>query len=244
MTDIVTTSKTIEEIEIEEKMFSLADLKFKQEEREALVMISAGCWPDHLRTVGDYFVVKKLSEIFGHDPLQIANEVYLVKGKFGFSAKFCTEEFNKSTKWRRIMEWEEKVVDGVTEIRAFATLKPTVEDDIDEDGNPIKVRIDEKTYYGPWITKAYVSAQGWLKNSQWVTNYDQMAKYRAATMFIKLYASETLRGGNVAEDMRDDVAIEVNTIEKKATVSSSVSAEMCSIGAVKDKQKIITIEEE
>ena len=147
----------------------------------------------------DCIMVIGIAARIGADPLAVMNSIYEVHGKIGFSSKFLIATVNASGKFSPI-RWSffgQKGQDdyGCT---AYAVEKETKEKLI-----------------GPPITIAMAKAEGWAKPgknkktgetlpSKWETMPELMLRYRAASFWISLYASELALGMRTQEELDDE----------------------------------------
>lgn len=189
---------------ISERKLALKDAEFMHKERDAIIKTQSHSWPNSLRTVGDVYMVEDLAESFNKHVYEIARSIFVRDGMVGFRSSFYISEFNTSEKWKDRMMYEVESDGEGVKVRSYATPEGC-----------------EDKLYSQWITAKYVQEQGWTENPQWIVNFEQMAKYAAARMFIKAYAAEILQGGYFAEDLeaiklqdkiKDSISESVNTI--------------------------------
>ena len=116
-------------------------------------------------------------------PLVVMQNLYIVKGKPGWSGQFCISLINSS---RRFSPLEFVTIDDGMYCQA--------------------VRFeDNKLCVGAAVTWDMVKAEGWLdKNgSKWKTMPDVMFRYRAASFFAKAYCPELLMGVPTVDEIKD-----------------------------------------
>ncbi len=136
----------------------------------------------------------------GLSPLTVMQNLYIVKGKPGWSGQFCIAAINSSGRFSPL---------------EFVTS---------EDGSCYAKATNLQTgrvCCGTVVTWDMVKAEGWLsKNgSKWATMPAQMFMYRAAAFFARVYCPEVLFGLQTADEIRDTNGYE-DEAPKKVTVIS------------------------
>lgn len=138
----------------------------------------------------------------GMSPLNVMQNLYIVKGKPGWSGQFCIAATNASGKFSPLEFVQLLNEDGSTKgYYAQATSLAT-----------------GKICTGAPVTWDMVKAEGWLdkSGSKWKTMPDQMFRYRAAAFFVRTFCPEVLNGLQTVEELRDVRGYEEP--EKKTTV--------------------------
>lgn len=139
--------------------------------------------------VPNCLIALEMSTRIGASPLLVAQNLYIVHGRPGWSAKFLIATFNQCGKFSALRyEWQGKKGEKQWGCRAWATEKATGE------------RIQSA-----WITWELVDAEGWNKKSgsKWLTMPEQMFMYRAAAWLVNTHAPEISMGLNTADEMTD-----------------------------------------
>lgn len=139
--------------------------------------------------VPNCLIALEMSTRIGASPLLVAQNLYIVHGRPGWSAKFLIATFNQCGKFSALRyEWQGKKGEKRWGCRAWATEKATGE------------RIQSA-----WITWELVDAEGWNKKagSKWLTMPEQMFMYRAAAWLVNTHAPEISMGLNTADEMTD-----------------------------------------
>jgi hypothetical protein len=134
-------------------------------------------------------IALEMSTRIGASPLLVAQNLYIVHGRPGWSAKFLIATFNQCGRFSAIRyEWQGKKGQKDWGCRAWATEKASGE------------RIQSA-----WITWELVDAEGWNKKSgsKWQTMPEQMFMYRAAAWLVNTHAPEISMGLNTADEMTD-----------------------------------------
>ena len=157
------------------------------------------------------------------DPLAVMQNLYVVEGRPSWSSQWIIAAINNCGRFSplrfEITDLGEKVCDYTTyswddstrqkvpktqkvKIHNIRCVAWVVEKgSIDEDGKPVKLTSSA-------ITIEMAVNEGWYtKNgSKWQTMPDQMLRYRAASMFGKVYAPELLMGIPATDEVEDIVA--------------------------------------
>lgn len=127
------------------------------------------------------------------DELMVMQNLYIVHGNPGWSAKFLIACINSCGRFTALRyEWRGKPGADDYGCRAWAIEKATNE------------RLD-----GAWIDWRMVKAEGWhSKNgSKWKTMPEQMFMYRAASFWQRAYAPEISMGLSTVEELADVVDV-------------------------------------
>lgn len=130
-----------------------------------------------------------MAQRIGANPLQVMQNLYIVHGQPGWSAKFLIATINTCGRYSTLRyEWAGKKGTPEYGCRAWAVERETGE------------RLD-----GIWVTWAMVNAEGWAsKNgSKWKTMEDQMFIYRAASFWQRAYAPDLGMGLQTVEEIHD-----------------------------------------
>ena len=140
-------------------------------------------------SISNCIIALDMANRIGANPLMVMQNLYVVHGTPGWSAKFLIATINVSGQFSKLRyEWKgEPGADGFG-CRAWAIDKETGD------------RLD-----GIWVTWTMVKAEGWhSKNgSKWKTMPDQMFIYRAAAFWQRAYAPEISMGLITAEEVAD-----------------------------------------
>lgn len=134
-------------------------------------------------------IALEMSQRIGASPLMVMQNLYIVHGRPGWSAKFLIASFNQCGRFTALrFEWEGEKGKDTWGCRAWATEKSTGE------------RIQ-----GPLITMALARAEGWVEKSgsKWKTIPELMMTYRAAAWLVNTHAPEISMGLNTADELGD-----------------------------------------
>jgi hypothetical protein len=150
-----------------------------------------------------------LANRIGAPPMMVMQNLYIVHGRPGWSAKFLIATFNKSGKFSAIRyEFVGAPNTDAYGCRAYATEKAT-----------------GQTLHGPTVTIDIAKKEGWYDKkardgsccSKWPTMPEQMLRYRAAAWFINTIAPEIAMGLPTADEVEDSIDAEV--IDAQASYS-------------------------
>jgi hypothetical protein len=175
MTNEIAVNRQMNEVKILEQ-------KFELEQRIAKAMVTSNILPQNFRNIGDVIILNEMSRNLGVPAIQLAQQLYIVKGKVGFSGQFAIALLNKAMELGKIDKWNYETKNGGIRVVAYK---------------------DNDTIEGTWIDKNLVAQNGWNSNKHWNSNFDLMARYRSATWFIRLYFPELLMGMQTADEIKD-----------------------------------------
>lgn len=135
--------------------------------------------------VANCIVALEMANRMGASPLMVMQNLYIVHGNPGWSAKFLVACFNQCGRFTALRyEWNA----DRTACRAWAIEKATGE------------RID-----GPQVSVQMAKDEGWStkSGSKWKTMPELMLMYRAAAFLIRTYAPEISMGLQSSEELED-----------------------------------------
>ena len=140
-------------------------------------------------------------------PLMFLQNTYVVHGRPGMEAKLVIALVNASGLFVDPLDYEvegDNPNDKAYRVRAFAARSKT-----------------GKVIYGPWITWAIVSGEGWDKNdgSKWKTMPSMMFLYRSAAWFARTHCPEVTMGMltlDELDDMAERKPVAATVLEGKA----------------------------
>lgn len=134
-------------------------------------------------------IALEMSQRIGASPLMVMQNLYIVHGRPGWSAKFLIASFNQCGRFSAIRyEWSGERGKDTWGCKAWAVEKAT--------GEKIE---------GPTITIQLAKDEGWYgkSGSKWKTIPELMLQYRAAAWLVNTHAPEISMGLNTAEEMGD-----------------------------------------
>lgn len=166
-------------------------------QRRAKAYADSAIVPDAFRgNVANCIVALEMASRMGASELAVMQSLYLVHGKPSWSSQFLIAAVNSCGRFKPLkfaVSEPVKTKFGNKEIVdrtciAWTTDKATGE------------RLE-----GPPVSIAMAYAEGWAtKNgSKWLTMPDLMLRYRAATFFSRLYASDVTLGLKTTEEIHD-----------------------------------------
>lgn len=162
---------------------------FEAAQRMVKPLAQSNLVPDTFRgNLGDCMIALEYANRIGASPLMVMQNLYVVHGKPAWSSQFLIACANKSGKFsplRYRMTGEQ----GTDSFGCIAWA-------IDSSG---------ETLDSPEVTVAMAKREGWYgKNgSKWQTMPALMLRYRAATLFVRLYAPELTMGISTDDEVRD-----------------------------------------
>lgn len=134
-------------------------------------------------------IALEMANRIGASPLMVVQNLYVVHGRPGWSAKFLIASFNQCGRFTSLRyAWQGKQGTDDWGCRAWATEKAT--------GEKIE---------GPLITIALAKREGWdsKSGSKWKTIPELMLTYRAAAWLVNTHAPEISMGLNTSEELGD-----------------------------------------
>jgi len=144
------------------------------------------------------------------DELMVMQNLYIVHGNPGWSAKFLIACVNTCGRFSALRyEWKGEPGTDNFGCRAWAIERETSE------------RLN-----GVWIDWKMVKAEGWhsKSGSKWKTMPDQMFVYRAAAFWQRAYAPEISMGLNTTEELAD--VVNINADGTYSVTSESLRQDM------------------
>jgi hypothetical protein len=166
-----------------ERAFDLA-------QREAKALCASTIVPKDfqgMHNVGNCIIALDMAHRSGLSPMLVMQNLYIVHGRAGWSAKALIALVNNCGRFTAI-RYEEQGEGQQYRVRAYAIERSTGD------------RLD-----GTWITWALVKAEGWdnKAGSKWKSMPDQMFRYRAAAFWVSTYAPDISMGLMTAEEVQD-----------------------------------------
>lgn len=174
---------------------------FENAQRMAKMLTASSLVPDtYKNNLPNAIIALEMAHRIGASPLAVMQNLYIVYGKPAWSSQFLISCVNASGK--------------------FSPMRYTVDGDGDERGCVAWVidRSNERLE-SPRVTIGMAKAEGWYsKNgSKWKNMPELMLRYRAATLFARLYAPELTMGIQTDEEIIDITPIVSEPVAKKIT---------------------------
>ncbi len=155
---------------------------FDQMYRVGKMLASSVLFPDHLRkgipeqAAANGALVMNMAVRLNEDPLTVAQNIYFVGGKPGWSSSYMIAKANQHGVFQNPISWEVTGSGESLSVTAFAELDAT--------GKRVEATCD----------MAMAKAEGWTKNAKYKSMPEQMLRYRSATFLIRLYCPEVMVG--------------------------------------------------
>lgn len=143
--------------------------------------------------VANCMIALNLARRLNADELMVMQNLYIVHGNPGWSAKFLIACVNSCGRYESLRyEWKGQPGSDDYGCRAWTIEKSTGE-----------------KLFGAWVDWKMVKAEGWNKKngSKWLTMPDQMFIYRSAAFWQRGYAPEISMGLSTAEELADVVDV-------------------------------------
>lgn len=154
--------------------------------RVAKAFSMSGMVPAHFQGKPESCMVALMyAQQLGEHPMVMFQEVTVINGRPGTSARFAISRANRSGLLSGPITWKSKGTGDALEVTASATLAGT--------GEVITATVSMKE----------AQADGWTRNSKYKSIPEQMLRWRAATRLINLYLPEVLFGLGVKEEIEN-----------------------------------------
>lgn len=181
-------------------------------QRMAKVFATSSLVPtQYQNNMSNCIIAMEMASRIGASPLQVMQNLYIVHGNPGFSAKFLIACINASGKFSPLRyEYKGKENTDDWSCRAYA---------VDKDGEVL---------HGAWVSIKMAKAEGWYSKSgsKWQTMPELMLQYRAAAFFQRTYAPEISLGMQTAEELYDTAEIVNDAPQNTAASPENIAAEM------------------
>jgi hypothetical protein len=205
--------------------------EFAHAQRVAKMLVGSQLMPEHFRgdeNLGSAVIAVDIAFRLRLNPLLVAQQIYMVHGRPGFSAQFVIAVMNTSAKFGKLRydvkeRGEKKVVANFTEWLGGQKTRKTAELTIQDqqciawtlDGNnelPKGINTLQAAreaglavLEGPAVSVEMAVKEGWYvkDGSKWPTMPGLMLRYRAATFFGRLYAPELTMGLPTVDELED-----------------------------------------
>ena len=176
--------------------------------RVAKAFSMSGMVPGHFQGKPESCMVALMyAQQLGEHPMVMFQEVTVINGRPGTSARFAISRANKSGLIQGPISWKSKGQGDALEVTASATLRDT--------GEVISTT----------VTMREAAADGWTRNSKYKSIPEQMLRWRAATRLINLYLPEVLFGLGVREEPATGGGSVVAELNQQIAAAATVPAE-------------------
>lgn len=155
---------------------------FEQMYRVGKMLASSILFPEHLRkgsheqAAANGALVMNMAMRLNEDPLTVAQNIYFVGGKPGWSSSYMIGKANQFGVFKNPISWRITGKGDDLSVTAFAELSST--------GQEVSATCD----------MAMAQAEGWVKNAKYKSMPEQMLRYRSAAFLIRLYCPEVMVG--------------------------------------------------
>ncbi|WP_347837748.1 hypothetical protein [uncultured Planktomarina sp.] len=170
----------------------LADpARFEHAQRVGKMIALSSLFPKHLREGGadvamaNAVLVQDMADRLSRPPMEVAQNIYFVSGKPGWSTSYLIGLANESGKLKKTINWEVAGAGDTLSVKAFAELQSGA-----------------KVEYT--VTMEMAKAEGWTSNKKYRTMPELMLRYRSATALIRLYMPEITMGVPAQEEVLDE----------------------------------------
>ena len=170
--------------------------------RVAKAFSLSGMVPAHFQGKPESCMVALMyAEQLGEHPMVLFQELTVINGRPGMSARYAIARANKSGLLAGPITWTEAGKGEAMAVTASAILRET--------GEVITAT----------VTMAEAIADGWTRNPKYKSIPGQMLRWRSATRLINLYIPETLFGLGV----REEVEVKAVRVSVEDTGGNSVA---------------------
>lgn len=174
---------------------------FDLQQRKARLFATSPLVPEHLRknpteAIANCYIAMVLAEQMGENPLVVMQNIYIVKGKAGWSASYMIAKANMSGVFKGVIRFKFEGEGTTLSCAARATLADT--------GEEVTSTVD-------WPMAV---AEGWVSNSKYKSMPRQMLIYRSATFLIRTYCPQVMLGFHTTEENEDVAAAELASPRK------------------------------
>lgn len=165
--------------------------QFDQMWRVGKMLAMSPLFPEHLRkgpdgtAVANGVLVMNMALRLNEDPLTVAQNIYFVSGKPGWSSSYMISKANQFGVFKDPIDWEVTGEGNDLSVTAFAEMAGT--------GRRVSAKCD----------MALARGEGWTKNKKYQTMPEQMLRYRSATFLIRLYCPEVMVGVPAMVEVED-----------------------------------------
>lgn len=184
---------------------------FELLQRVAKAFASSSLVPQaYQNNVANCMIALNLARRLNADELMVMQNLYIVHGNPGWSAKFLIACVNSCGRYESLRyEWRGQPGADDYGCRAWTIEKSTRE-----------------KLFGAWVDWKMVKAEGWNKKSgsKWLTMPDQMFIYRSAAFWQRGYAPEISMGLSTAEELAD--VVDVRSDGSYTVTSESLRTDM------------------
>lgn len=182
MTNLPTTAVAEQRRSVASVMPLMDPGYFEHMQRVGSMLALSPLFPEHLRkgdkqtAIANGVLCVNMALRLNEDVLTVAQNIYFVGGKPGWSSSYMIGKANQSGTFREPIDWDMEGEGETLSVTAHATTAAT--------GKRVSVTCDMKM----------AKAEGWTKNSKYQSMPGQMLRYRSATALIRLYCPQVMIG--------------------------------------------------
>lgn len=184
--------------------------EFEAIQRIAKLLASSNLVPKEFQNnIPNCVIALSMAKRLQADPLMVMQNLYIVYGRPSFSSTFLISAINSSGRFEALRYKE--VGDKNNDTKGIIAYT--------------KDRESGELLEGPAVTIQTAKDEGWFgKNgSKWKTMPDLMLRYRAATLFSRLYCPEITMGMQSMEEIQDAQYVDItNEPKEPAKIIESV----------------------
>lgn len=156
---------------------------FDHMQRVAKMLALSPLFPEHLRkggtieqAVANGVLVLNMAARLNEDPLTVAQNIYFVSGRPGWSTSYMISKANQHGVFKNPIDWEISGKGDSLSVTALAEVSAT--------GRSVSFTCD----------MAMAKAEGWTRNKKYQSMPELMLRYRSAAALIRLYCPEVMIG--------------------------------------------------
>lgn len=176
--------------------------EFEAIQRIAKLLASSNLVPKEFQNnIPNCVIALSMAKRLQADPLMVMQNLYIVYGRPSFSSTFLISAINSSGRFEALRYKE--VGDKNNDTKGIIAYT--------------KDRESGEILEGPAVTIQTAKDEGWFgKNgSKWKTMPDLMLRYRAATLFSRLYCPEITMGMQSMEEIQDAQYVDITNEPKE-----------------------------
>lgn len=172
---------------------------FEQLYRVGRMLASSVLFPEHLRkgtpeqAAANGALVMNMAMRLNEDPLTVAQNIYFVGGKPGWSTSYLIAKANQHGVFEDPIDWEVNGEGDKLSVTAKAKLVKT--------GRVVSYKCD----------MAMAKAENWTKNPKYQSMPELMLRYRSAAALIRLYVPDVMVG------VPAQIEVELDSVMKDVT---------------------------
>jgi len=183
--------------------------RFEHYQRVANLFAKAELVPQHLRgKVADCFIGVCIAREMGVSPVMVLQNIYFVGGRAGWATQFMIARANTSGKFKGPLRWKTEGVGEKLSVTCYADL----------------AKVEGESRVDVAVNMTMAKAEGWTKNSKYVSIPEQMLRWRSATWLIRLYAPEVMMGIPTQEELEDIAADPPKAQSRARTAAGQLAA--------------------